>query len=52
VFTRNGRLIPFDEARQDVAQAVVTDRRRALVDEWMAGLRRRAEISDLYVPAR
>ncbi len=51
-FTRNGRLIPFDEARQDVAQAVVTDRRRALVDEWMAGLHRRAEIADLYVPAR
>jgi hypothetical protein len=51
-FMRNGRLIPFDEARQDVAQAVVTDRRRALVDEWMAGLRRRAEIADLYVPAR
>jgi hypothetical protein len=51
-FTRNGRLVPFDEARQDVAQAVVTDRRRALVDEWMAGLRRRVEIADLYVPAR
>jgi len=51
-FTRNGRLIPFDEARQDVAQAVVTERRRALVDEWMVGLRRRAEIVDLYVPAR
>jgi hypothetical protein len=52
VFTRNGRLVPFGDVRQDVAQAVVTDRRRVLVDEWMAGLRRRAEISDLYVPAR
>jgi hypothetical protein len=51
-FRRNGRLVPFDEARQDVAQAVVTDRRRALVDEWMAGLRRRAEVADLYVPGR
>ena len=51
VFTRNRRLIPFDEARQDVAQAIVTDRRRALVDEWVAGLRRRAEIVDLYAPA-
>jgi hypothetical protein len=50
-FTRNGRLAPFDDARQDVAQAVVTDRRRALVDEWVAGLRRQAEISDLYAPA-
>jgi hypothetical protein len=52
VFTRNGRVVPFDEARQDVGQAVVSDRRRALVDEWMAGLRRRAEIADLYLPAR
>jgi hypothetical protein len=51
-FRRSGRLVPFDEARQDVAQAVVTDRRRALVDEWMAGLRRRAEVADLYVPGR
>jgi hypothetical protein len=51
VFTRNGRLIPFDEARQDVVQAVVTDRRRALVDEWVTALRRRAEIADLYAPA-
>jgi hypothetical protein len=52
MFTRNGRLAPFDDVRQDVVQAVVTDRRRVLVDEWMAGLRRRSEISDLYVPAR
>jgi len=52
MFTRNGRLAPFDDVRQDVAQAVVTDRRRVLVDEWTAGLRRRSEISDLYVPAR
>jgi hypothetical protein len=50
VFTRSGRLVPFDQVRPDVAQAVVTDRRRALVDEWVAGLRRRAEIVDLYVP--
>jgi len=52
MFTRNGRLALFDDVRQDVAQAVVTDRRRLLVDEWMAGLRRRSEISDLYVPVR
>jgi hypothetical protein len=52
MFTRSGRLVPFGDVRPDVAQAVVTDRRRVLVDEWMAGLRRRAEISDLYVPAR
>jgi hypothetical protein len=28
------------------------DRREALVDEWMAGLRRRADVMDLYLPAR
>ena len=52
MFTRNGRLVPFGDVRQDVAQAVMTDRRRVLVDEWIAGLRRRAEIADLYVPDR
>ena len=28
------------------------DRRQALVDEWVAGLRRRADVMDLYLPAR
>jgi hypothetical protein len=28
------------------------DRRQALVDEWMAGLRRRGDVMDLYLPAR
>src|SRR4051794_40729505 len=28
------------------------DRREALVDEWMAGLRRRGDVMDLYLPAR
>jgi hypothetical protein len=30
----------------------VSDRRQALVDDWLAGLRRRAEIVDLYLSAR
>lgn len=47
-FSRNGAAIPFEQARQDVAQAVRAERRQALVDEWVAGLRRRAEIVDLY----
>lgn len=47
-FSRNGVLIPFDQARQNVVQAVRTERRRMLVDDWVAGLRRRAEIVDLY----
>ena len=49
-FRQNGALVAFDQARVEVRQAVVTDRRRALVDDWMAGLRRRADIVDLYTP--
>ena len=49
-FSRNGAIIPFDRARQDVVQAVRTERRRMLVDDWVAGLRRRAEIADMYPP--
>ena len=47
-FSRNGAALPFEQARQEVAQAVRAERRRALVDEWVAGLRRRAAIVDLY----
>jgi hypothetical protein len=28
------------------------DRRQALIDEWVSGLRRRADIIDLYLPGR
>jgi hypothetical protein len=49
-FLRNGAAVPFEEARQDVTQAVRAERRRALVDEWVVGLRRRTEIVDLYRP--
>ena len=47
-FSQNGEIVPFDQARQNVVQAVRTERRRMLVDDWVAGLRRRAEIADLY----
>jgi hypothetical protein len=50
MFTRNGTQVPFEEVRPDVARAVTAERQRALVDEWIAGLRRRAEIVDLYSP--
>jgi hypothetical protein len=32
--------------------AAASDRRQALVDEWMAGLRRRGDVIDLYVASR
>jgi len=47
-FSRNGAIVPFDQARQNIVQAIRTERRRMLVDDWVAGLRRRAEIVDMY----
>jgi hypothetical protein len=47
-FTRNGQLAPFEEVRQAVVQAAVADRRRTLANEWIAGIRRRADVVDLY----
>jgi hypothetical protein len=32
--------------------AAAGDRRQAVVDEWLAGLRRRGDIMDLYLPTR
>ena len=49
-FSRNGAIVPFDQARQNVVQAVRTERRRVLVDDWVGGLRRRTEIVDMYRP--
>jgi hypothetical protein len=31
--------------------AVISDRRQALIDDWMAGLRRRGDVLDLYLSA-
>jgi hypothetical protein len=49
-FSRNGAIVPFDQARQNVVQAVRAERRRSLVDDWVGGLRRRTEIVDMYRP--
>lgn len=49
-FVRNGVAVPFEQARRDVTQAVRARERKAVVDDWVAGLRRRAEIVDLYRP--
>ena len=52
-FTRNGAVLPFDAARPDVISAVITERKTTLVTEWVSGLRRRADVIDLYLlPAR
>jgi hypothetical protein len=48
-FTRNGKLLPYAEARDEARAEFIEARRKTLVSDWLAGLRRRAEIVDLYV---
>lgn len=48
LFTRDGVLPPFETVRPAIVEAVTSERRRIVVDEWLAGLRRRADIRDLY----
>ena len=43
-FTRAGVLVPFETARPEIVQAVTAETRRVVVDEWITGLRRRADI--------
>ena len=47
-FTSGGRQLTLDEARPTVRERVIEERRRQLVDEWVARLRRRAEVTDVY----
>ena len=51
-FTRGGQVLPLDTARAEITRALTVDRRQMLVDEWVAGLRRRADITNLYLPGR
>ena len=44
LYTRNGVLVPFETARVEIMQALTAQNRQAVVDEWLAGLRRRADI--------
>ena len=43
-FTRGGVLVPFETVRPEIVQAVTAETRRVVVDEWITGLRRRADI--------
>lgn len=49
-FSRGGQVQPLEAVRADVVQALGLDRRQSMVDEWLAGLRRRATITDVYLP--
>lgn len=51
-FTRDGKLLPFGQVRDQARAAVVAELRANAVREWLAGLRRRAEVNVLYLPTR
>ncbi len=46
-FMRNGVLRPYEEVRDDVRQRLVDDRSATLVRDWLAGLRRRTDVTIL-----
>jgi hypothetical protein len=43
-FAVDGRPRPFDDVQDEARRRLTDARRRTLVDEWLTGLRRRAEI--------
>jgi hypothetical protein len=43
-YLRDGRPRPFAEVRDEVRARLAAERRQALVDDWIAGLRRRAVV--------
>lgn len=43
-FTRNGVLLSFGEAYDDARAALIAQRRQQQIQDWLAGLRRRADI--------
>ncbi len=50
-FTSGGREQTLEEAKPAVRARIVEERRRQAVDDWVARLRRRAEVTDLYFAA-
>lgn len=48
-FVRDGRPLAFDEARELVEASLQADRRAKAVEAWLARLRRRADLSGLYL---
>jgi hypothetical protein len=51
-FVRDGRPRPFEDARADVETVLERERRTQSLIDWLARLRRRADVSELYVPVR
>jgi hypothetical protein len=51
-FTKDGQTVPFENVRAQIEETLVTARREMLVDEWVNGLRRRADINNVYLSRR
>lgn len=51
-FVRDGRPMTFEEARAEVETRIRQERRTQAANEWVARLRRRADVSELYTPVR
>ncbi|CAN5848874.1 hypothetical protein BH18ACI5_BH18ACI5_16730 [soil metagenome] len=51
-FTVGGVVRPFQEVREAARAALVAERRSTMLREWLAGLRRRADVNVLYIPIR
>jgi len=50
-FTRDGALVPYAQARNEARARLVAERRAVLIRDWLAGLRRRANVVQLYYTA-
>jgi len=50
-FTRDGRLLPFEQVQAQAESKVMTERRNALIAEWLDRLRRRLDVRTSYAPA-
>ena len=44
-FTRGGEALPFEEAEAVARQRASDERRRAIIDQWLADLRNRADVA-------
>ena len=51
-FTRGGRELTLDQARDLVQQSLQESRRIRAIDAWLARLRRQAEVNELYLPVK
>lgn len=51
-FTRGGVLVPLEDVREEVRRTLASERRARLIANWIADLRRRVDVSVLYLSAR